>query len=281
MTKPMGTGRGWLWDMAVTKAKKSQNSMHKVNPGVWELRLYAGRRRDSREPLVSKRFAARQGEAVRGAAALLVELEQNEGGGETRGTFGELAERWYAHGRPGWKARTADSYRRHLDQVILPALGGKDADRLRPAELDRLWASLADGRGDGETRSGPATVERYAAAVKAIFNFGIRRGELARNLVVQAPPPRSHAREITPPTVEEGDQAAGGRSCRPTLSSGPCAGWRSPPGPARASCAPSGGPTSTWMGPRSESPARFPRSAPRSPRSRPRTTRRGSWLSTR
>ena len=144
---------------------------------------------------------ARRGEAVRARAALLVELEQNKGSGDTPGTFGELAERWYAHGKPGWKARTADSYRRHLDQVIVPALGAKDADRLRPADLDRLWASLADGQATGNEIA-PATVERYAATVKAIFNFGIRPGELARNLVLQAPPPRSHPKEITPPSVE-------------------------------------------------------------------------------
>jgi integrase len=187
--------------VAATTTSKSQNGMREIKPGVWELRLYAGRRPDGRDRYVSKRFRGTAREAVRARAALLVELEQNKGSGDTPGTFGELAERWYAHGRPGWKVRTADSYRRHLDQVIVPALGAKDADRLRPADLDRLWASLADGQATGNEIA-PATVERYAAAVKAIFNFGIRRGELARNLVVQAPPPRSHSKEVTPPSVE-------------------------------------------------------------------------------
>jgi integrase len=183
-------------------AGKAQKGMRELRPGVWELRVYAGRLPDGKERYVSRTFRGTAREATKARAALLVEVESAKGSGATAGTFADLAERWFAHGRPGWKTRTADSYRRHLDQVLIPALGAKYTDRIRPADLDRLWASLADGTATGRKVS-PATVERYAGTIKAVLNFGVRRGELARNVVQQARPPRSHRKEIAPPSVDE------------------------------------------------------------------------------
>ena len=182
--------------------RTSPSGMREVRPGVWELRVYAGLLPDGRQRQVSKTFRGSRREAVKARAALLVELAETKGPYGAPGTFTDLAERWYAHGLPGWKSRTAYGYRRHLDQILIPAFGDLYVDRIKPSHVDRLWTNLANGKATGRKAS-PATVERIAATLKACLNHGVTRGELMGNVVRAARPPRSHRREINPPSAAE------------------------------------------------------------------------------
>ncbi len=111
--------------------------------------------------------------------------------------FAELAERWYRHGSASWKVRTADGYRRLLDQRVLPAMGRRRLEKIRAVDLDSLYVAFID---DGLS---PSSVQRIHAVIRAVFNAGVRWELIAKNPADRARPPREYRREIAPPTIEQ------------------------------------------------------------------------------
>src|SRR5919106_3337991 len=110
--------------------------------GGWELRVYAGRDPVTRR----KRYLTRtvrggKREAQQAMAALIVEAGEN--GAPRRGTLAELVEEWFAHAEPDFSPKTALETRRFLDRAVVPRLGDRAVDKLRPATSTLCTASFA------------------------------------------------------------------------------------------------------------------------------------------
>jgi integrase len=169
---------------------------------AWQVIVYAGRDPvTGRKRQVSRnvRGTKRDAQAVR--AQLLVELGEGQHLG-TEATFGELVERWYEHVSPDWSPKTAAETRRMIDKVVLPRLGRARLQRLRPADLDRLYAQL---RTSGSASGGPlapATVRRIHEIIRRALKQGVRWGWLSTNPAIHATPPRVPKSDVVPPTPE-------------------------------------------------------------------------------
>jgi integrase len=127
--------------------------------GGWELRVSAGR--DSvtgRKRYLTRTVRAGKREAQRALAALIVEAGQN--GAPCRGTFAELLEEWFAHAEPDFSPKTAAETRRILDRTVIPRLGDRRVDKLRPSDLDALYGELRTTGGRAGRSLAPATVRR-------------------------------------------------------------------------------------------------------------------------
>jgi integrase len=115
-----------------------------------------------------------------------------------KGTFGELAERWYAHKLPKLKATTARNYRSLLDNRILAELGDVPVEKITVARLDRFYGTLS-----GLTPPlSPATVDRHHAIVRMVLNAGVRWEELGGNVAPRTERPKVHKYQANIPSPE-------------------------------------------------------------------------------
>lgn len=108
---------------------------------VWQVQVYAGRHPDGREKRVARTIRGTRKDADRALAALVLQVEAGQHRGDDP-TVTELAEQWYAARVADWSPGTARQYRHQLDRHLLPALGTTRARKVRPADLDRLYATM-------------------------------------------------------------------------------------------------------------------------------------------
>jgi integrase len=169
---------------------------------AWQVIVYAGRDPvTGRKRQVSRnvRGTKRDAQAVR--AQLLVEVGKGQHEGSDV-TFGELVERWYEMAAPDWSPSTATERRRLLDRVILPRMGRVRLQKLRTADLDRLYRELRASGGHQGRPLAPATVRKVHVVVRRALQQAVRWGWLSTNPAVHASPPRVPRHEITPPSPE-------------------------------------------------------------------------------
>jgi Phage integrase, N-terminal SAM-like domain len=122
--------------------------------GSWELRVFAGPRpSDRRKRYLTRTVRGGKREAQRALAALIVEAGEN--GAPRRETFAELVEEWFAHAEPDFSPKTAAETRRILDRTVIPRLGDRRVDKLRPSDLDALYGELRTTGGAGGPSTGP------------------------------------------------------------------------------------------------------------------------------
>jgi integrase len=90
------------------------------------------------------------------------------------------------------KASTFDSYRRNLENHVLPVLGGVPLQQLSPGHLNNLYRDLL-GRG---RRNGPGgglsakTVRNIHGALSKLLTDAADRGLVSRNVATTARPPK-------------------------------------------------------------------------------------------
>ncbi len=136
----------------------------------------------------------REAEAV--CAELVAAASRGEHGDTTAGTLEDLVDRWLEHVTPNISPSTRAGYDVYLRKHILPALGTKRIDRLRPADIDRFYASL---RGS----LAPASVRKVHNILRSALGQAVKWRMLSSNPAASATPPRIEKRPIEPPTPAE------------------------------------------------------------------------------
>jgi integrase len=170
-------------------------------PGSWELRAYQGR-----DPLTRrKKYATRTFKGTRREAnkALAQFVAQTATATvATQGTFGELAERWYAIAAPDWAPNTRKEHRRIIDRY-LPPITAIRLERLRTADLDSFYSSLRRHGGTDGRPLAPATVHRIHVVVRRALEQGVRWEWIGSNPAAKASPGRVDQAEIVPPDPQD------------------------------------------------------------------------------
>src|SRR5204863_6786223 len=88
-----------------------------------------------------------------------------------------------AHRRRGLvNQRTLERYEELLRLHVVPALGARPLQMLRPTEIDALYAKL-------ERRLSPRTVHHVHTVLGACLNAAVRKGYIVSNPVARAEPP--------------------------------------------------------------------------------------------
>jgi hypothetical protein len=130
-----------------------------------------------------------------------VELQRSfrlrvERAGGARVRLHDLVDEWWASG-PRLAPTSLASYRSNLDRHVLPLLGDRYVDEIRP----RLVASFMRHLGDNGLS--PGTVRRVRTVLSSVISFGVAMEYLESNPVMKVPPPELDAPDRVAPTIEE------------------------------------------------------------------------------
>jgi integrase len=192
----------------------TQGTKKERRPGVWELRVPTGKRREPTE--TAKVKAAAQGRKAYGTPIMVkatftgtgreadAELrrmcQEVDNGRMSAGTetFGSLLDRWLAHcDQIGHANATMVEHRRMVDKIIRPALGIIKLRQLGAEDLDRLYGKLKD-RGNK-----PSSVRRVHAVIRAALTQAVRWRLVGYNVALDATPPPLRPADIESPDPED------------------------------------------------------------------------------
>ncbi|MCB9374001.1 MAG: site-specific integrase [Microthrixaceae bacterium] len=170
--------------------------------GAWRLSVYVGvepgtgRQRYVYRTVHEPDTPAGARAADRKLAAFVAEVDANHHLASDHLTLAELLTRWQHTRAASWSPKTATERRRLVDNHLVPALGDRRIDRLRPIDLAQyLDAKLADGMA-------PSTVAAHAAALRAALNLAVRWDLIARNPMDRVDPVEVPRRHLDLPPVE-------------------------------------------------------------------------------
>jgi integrase len=193
-----------------------------VNPVVWRLRVYAGRRANGTPIQITKMVRARDKNPRPGAGSRLADSElakmvakvaQGDTATGTK-TVGELLNEWLAHCETlGRSPTTMREYNRLTEKTVRPEIGHLRLSKLTSRDLDRLYAKLT-AKGNKAT-----TVRRVDALIAAALHQAERWGDVDRNVSRRASPPPVHAAQVDAPAPEEVQAIlAAAEAVEPTLA---------------------------------------------------------------
>lgn len=176
-------------------------SKREKRPGVWELRVYAGRV-GGRSQYVSRTHRGDSKSAEVALARLVVEVAD----GQHRPppppdpddpNLAEWLEDWYARRSPSWSPTSAATARSHIDHHIAPALGHHRLSELRLRDVEQWVAALRD------KGLAPATVRRVFGVLHSALEQAERWELIARNPAAKAELPRVPYEETRLPSAAD------------------------------------------------------------------------------
>jgi integrase len=174
-------------------------SLRQRSPGVWELRVFAGRDAvTGRQVSRSETFRGSKRDAERELARLVTEVGKPVGGRElppNRVTLTQLIESHLAEhkGAPG----TVGSYRSLLVRHIAPTIGRLRIGAVDARTLDRFYDRLEN---HGLAAS---TIRSAHALIRGALRQAVRWGWLSTNVARDARPPTVRRGEVRLPTPAE------------------------------------------------------------------------------
>ena len=110
---------------------------------------------------------------------------------DDRETVASFLARWLQVKAAEVKPTTLRSYRAHVDNVIVPAVGHVPIERLRAEHVEQLLVDAAVGRG-------PVTVRRIHATLRSALTYGVKTRRLPFNVASNVTPPNGARPEVQP-----------------------------------------------------------------------------------
>ena len=160
----------------------------------WRVVVQAGR-----DPLTGVRrqlsgSAATEREAVRLERQLRLQASVGAVGSIT---LSRLVEEWWAS-KPRLAPTTQANYRDHLDNHILPVLGRKSVEDVRPRVVGAFLDHL-----QGEKGLSAATARKARTVLSAVLSYAVAMEYVESNAAMKVPPPETDATERVAPTLDE------------------------------------------------------------------------------
>jgi integrase len=181
-----------------------QGTKTEIRPGVWRLRVYAGRRANGTPIQLSKTVRGpeeKPGSGTRLADRELAKMVAKVASGNAvtgAATMGDLLDRWLTHSDSlGRSPTTMRKYRQIVEAVVRPELGRLRLTKLTAADLDRLYAKLT-AKGNKAT-----TVRRVHALIGAALHQAERWSLVEHNVALRATPPPVHPAQVRAPTPHQ------------------------------------------------------------------------------
>lgn len=172
--------------------------MEERRPGVWRLRVVTGYQLNGQPILGTRTVHGTKRQAQSALSAFVREVELGAAPMSGRMTFGSyLVDKYLPH----IKATLAPgTYRVHSSKInhrIVPDLGHIRLDKLTAAQLD---AAYQKWRGDGLR---PSTVKAHHLIVSSALSQAVKWQLIPRSVASLATLPRTAARAVTLPTIEQ------------------------------------------------------------------------------
>jgi integrase len=160
----------------------------------WRVVVQAGR-----DPLTGVRrqlsgSATTEREAVRLERRLRLQVQ---GGVVGTITLADLVTEWWAS-KPRLAPTTQANYRDNLDNHILPVLGSKRVEDIRPRLVGAFLQHLQAKKG-----LSPATAKKVRTVLSAVLSYAVAMEYVESNAAMKVPPPEIEAPERVAPTLEE------------------------------------------------------------------------------
>ncbi len=171
---------------------------HIVRRGnTWRVHVYLGvDARTGKQRYLTRTVRGTKRDAEKVRAALVAQAVQGKFGETAAGTVADVTERWLEHIEPDISPATASAYRVYLRNWIIPRLGEQKIDRLRPADLDRFYASL-------RKHLSPASVLKVHSILRAALGQAVRWQMITDNPATHASPPRPVRARVQAPTPDD------------------------------------------------------------------------------
>lgn len=171
-----------------------RGGLREKSPGVWEVRLEAGRDPvTGRRRQISRSVRGTKRQAQQVLNALVADADAGRVSASTA-MFKQLTDEWLAMAGADLSPTTLRRYRGLLDKRILPALGTRPVHSIRADELDRLYLALVNDAG-----LAPGSVRQVHAVVRRALRQAVRWGWIASNPALNATPPRAARSSVIPP----------------------------------------------------------------------------------
>jgi integrase len=172
--------------------------MRQIRPGVWEVRLEAGR-----DPVTGRRLQLSRSVTgtKRDAQKVLNELAVEADKGRFTGTattFSQLSEQWLALVGADLSPTTLRTYQNLLSKRILPSIGSMPIKSIQASDLDLLYNGLLQRIG-----LAPKSVRQIHAIIRRAFRQAILWGWVNTNPAANATPPRLRKSELSPPDADQ------------------------------------------------------------------------------
>jgi integrase len=191
-------------DYNVTTIVLMRGTKTEVRPGVWRLRVYAGRGPNGSPIQVARTVETGDGKSGSGSRLADRELAkivaEVSNGSKPTGTetVGDLLARWLDHcDSQGRSPTTIREYRRIADKVIVPDLGHIRLAKLSASDLDALYAKLTS-KGNKAT-----TVRRVHALIGASLRQAEKWDLVDFNVARKASPPPIRTQPVRAPSPSE------------------------------------------------------------------------------
>ena len=145
-----------------------------------------------------RRRATRSGfrtraDAQRALTDVLRDLDRGEAIQRSSESLGPYLERWLdARRLAGLRPTTIDSYRRNLTRHVVPVLGRKRLQALRPAHFNQLYLGMLEGV-DGRRAVSARTTRYTHTVVRRALEDARREGCIGFNPTTDATPPSATA----------------------------------------------------------------------------------------
>lgn len=141
-----------------------------------------------KDPNTRKRPRGSATGADKALRALIKEVEDGKHQPRKVGTVADMLEQWLQDRHRDWSLRTRADNRYFVTKYLAPALGKMDAAKVRPDDLKKLYARLAD-------EVGVPTARRAHVHLHAAFAEAVRSDELASNPCDRVRPPKAAPKE--------------------------------------------------------------------------------------
>lgn len=174
------------------------SSIYKGKDGKWHGRVTVGVKDDGRP---DRRHIERKTEAEVIRAVRDLERERSAGTVRKAGQNWTVAT-WLQHwldniAAPNVRENTIAGYRVAVNTHLIPGLGAHRLEKLQPEHVEKLTQKMQ------RNGSAAGTAHQAYRTLRASLNEAVRRGNLGRNPVLLAKPPRLVEMEIEPYTIEE------------------------------------------------------------------------------
>jgi integrase/predicted RNA-binding Zn-ribbon protein involved in translation (DUF1610 family) len=124
---------------------------------------------------------------------LLVAVEQQSYSAPTKATVKQyLAKEWLPAVKATIRPSTYNSYVQHVECHVAPHIGSVKLQKLSGSQVNALYAKLAEtGKKNGKSGLSPQTIHHVHACLHKACKDAVRWGQLSRNPLDAADPPRA------------------------------------------------------------------------------------------
>ncbi len=166
-------------------------------PGVWELRVYAGRDERGRPVQVSRTFRGGERAAKRALVALEGKVNDGEVDPRSRDTVAGLLKAYLDDRARTLSPATISVYRSSAKRLGQTKLAAKRLDRVTALDVDAAYGELRDAG------IGPFALSQCHRFLRSAWRQGIRWQLVRSNPVAEAQPPKVPRRGVTAPSPDD------------------------------------------------------------------------------